>query len=1182
MISSSKISGHILLYRIIIPVFICLITTQLHAQTPTLQDCLGAIPVCQEEYVQTNVYSGYGSFNEIPSTGSCPNNCMDGEKNSVWYIVTVQSNGMMSFEIDPIVSSDDYDWGVYNLTDAECGDIYGDPSIQVACNAAGGSGYHGATGSRSSMGGTSACEGGGNTNKWCADIPVLEGETYVICISNWTQSNEGYTLRFGTSTANIYDDVKPYISWVQESFGCTGETEINFEFSEFILCATIAASDFELLDPNGTPLTILDVIGEACESGGTQDVNYKLILDPSTPVEETGIHSLVIKGPVSDLCANYANFESFDFMVVTDAPYVDFDGLPANGCITDSPKLLEGNRDEGTFSILPDCGSCLEDHGDGTATLTPTLMPVGLYDVTFYYDDGMCENDTTQVILLNSLPAVFELSEGGTFCEGTQGVEITLSGTESMVWYDLKRNGTYLVSRLGTGSALNFNYWDVSGTYTVEASSFCGVSSMNGSCVITEVASPTAYDISGPSYYCENSSGAVITVTNSEGGVTYELLLNGASLSPPITLLGVDASISFPPQTAEGTYTVNGSASGCERLMNGAITIEQKPVPVVEYDFDGLCQWIPTNFTNESQIPDPAVIDSYLWNFDDGGATSTDENPNYTFSNFGDYNVTLTVTSTDGCEDSHTEVVTIVEGINANAGEDQEINYGTSTSLAGSATGGSSSYTYSWEPAEFVVNPASANTNTTNLYEDYTFTLTVNDAGSECYGQSLVNISLKGGPLRADPSATSEYVCSGDGLTLYANPAGGSENYTFHWTSDNDPTLNLTVENPTIASLTQSTTFTVFVDDGYIPLPVSESIFVAVKENPNPYAGSDQAIPFDYYTFLMCEASGEDLEYQWTPGDFIDGSSTIYNPKTVPLQANVQFNVVVTNEWGCWSEDDMEVTVQGGPLGTSAYAAEPILCQYDSLHLFSSASGGGEPWEYIWTVTPGAWTSDEKNPVIYANETGEYTYHLLLKDQQNEVDTNIHVTVNPTPVLDLMLENGFDSINVEYGYVAVCVFDSVYLDAGNPDFFHIWSTGDTNQIIQVGTTGIGSSSQTYSVVVEDDSTGCATCDTINIIYSFAMCSYSIQELNGQELDVILFPNPVNNNLNVSVSGIQKKTEVYITDIAGKRVFYRVTIPENNENWNHEFDFSAIPAGTYLITFSSGGALHTEKIVKGGF
>ncbi|HRP58682.1 MAG TPA: hypothetical protein PK833_00105, partial [Vicingus sp.] len=84
------------------------------APAPTVQDCLGAIPVCQNVYVETNSYSGVGNVpDEIDPDGpSCMNS---GEKNDVWYTFTTQTSGNICFTIDPI-GSDDYDWAVYNLT----------------------------------------------------------------------------------------------------------------------------------------------------------------------------------------------------------------------------------------------------------------------------------------------------------------------------------------------------------------------------------------------------------------------------------------------------------------------------------------------------------------------------------------------------------------------------------------------------------------------------------------------------------------------------------------------------------------------------------------------------------------------------------------------------------------------------------------------------------------------------------------------------------------------------------------------------------------------------------------------------------------------------------------------------------------------------------------------------------
>ena len=115
---------------------------QLLAQVPTVQDCLGAIAVCQEIYVEPIVYTGSGNYpNEINPNQTCPNSCMDGETNSVWYIFTVQQSGILRLAIDPEDPNEDYDWAVYDLTTMRCDQIYNSAAqMQGSCNAAGGAG----------------------------------------------------------------------------------------------------------------------------------------------------------------------------------------------------------------------------------------------------------------------------------------------------------------------------------------------------------------------------------------------------------------------------------------------------------------------------------------------------------------------------------------------------------------------------------------------------------------------------------------------------------------------------------------------------------------------------------------------------------------------------------------------------------------------------------------------------------------------------------------------------------------------------------------------------------------------------------------------------------------------------------------------------------------------------------
>ena len=293
-----------------------LTTTALWAQIPTDQDCLGAIPVCQDIYVQANAYSGTGNYpNEIPSGQSCPGNCMNsGEKNDVWYIFTVQIGGDLGFTITPNNLGDDYDWAVYSLNQYKCQDIYGHVAqMQVSCNWSGTPGVTGPNGNSNL-----SCQNSGGS-PYCAKIPVSEGETYVINISNYTSSQSGYTLDFSGSTAQIYDDVAPELAEVYNNDIICGTTEITFDFTEKVMCSHVTPGKFKLTGPGG-PYEVIGVYGDDCEVGGEMEITYHLSFTPA--IYEDGEYALEIRplAFIQDACGNNAPAQSFPFDVELDSP----------------------------------------------------------------------------------------------------------------------------------------------------------------------------------------------------------------------------------------------------------------------------------------------------------------------------------------------------------------------------------------------------------------------------------------------------------------------------------------------------------------------------------------------------------------------------------------------------------------------------------------------------------------------------------------------------------------------------------------------------------------------------------------------------------------------------------------------------------------------------------------------
>lgn len=270
-----------------------------NAQTPTGQDCLGALPVCQNLYSETRSPSGEGNYtNEINTNTSC---LSDGETNSIWYTFTVNKTGNFGFLITPNDLTDDYDWSLYNITQANCADIFSNLDLTVSCNAAGDSACHGATGA---TGGSNSnfqgygCNGGNSPEN--ALVPVQAGNTYVLLINNWSGSVNGYTLDFGLSDdIGIFDTIDPEVIDIMTN----GNYSFTVQFSENIKCESIAPENFEITGAGG-PYEIRLIEGP-CIVGARYAQQFTFSISPPLA---NGDYTIQMKPnesfPIVDVCDN--------------------------------------------------------------------------------------------------------------------------------------------------------------------------------------------------------------------------------------------------------------------------------------------------------------------------------------------------------------------------------------------------------------------------------------------------------------------------------------------------------------------------------------------------------------------------------------------------------------------------------------------------------------------------------------------------------------------------------------------------------------------------------------------------------------------------------------------------------------------------------------------------------------
>ena len=166
---------------------------------------------------------------------------------------------------------------------------------------------------------------------------------------------------------------------------------------------------------------------------------------------------------------------------------------------------------------------------------------------------------------------------------------------------------------------------------------------------------------------------------------------------------------------------------------------------------------------------------SYLWST--GDVTQT-----LVVQTTGDYWVE--VFNDDGCSNRDTVSVIFNPRPVADAGPNQNIDQGTTTVLEGSATSGTGSYSWEWQPSALLEQNNIPNPTTKPLINPQIFELVVTDEKNCASETDQVLININGSDMTAFPVAEPDNICKGDETIITANVLGGGGDYTYEWTSN--------------------------------------------------------------------------------------------------------------------------------------------------------------------------------------------------------------------------------------------------------------------------------------------------------------------------------------------------------------------------------------------------------------
>lgn len=505
--------------------------TKVRAQ-PTVQDCQGAIKVCNWTFDQPNPFSGSGNVdNEVNSSISCLGG---GEINSVWYTFTTQSAGNVNFTINPYTPANDYDWAVFNLTTASCSDIFTDPSLLVSCNF---SAIPGPTGANN-----------GPLPQNRPVIPVQANEIYVLIITNFSPTNQdGYQLDFSASTAQIFDNVPPAMLNVQQPIRCNTDT-VSLYFNENVNCSQVNAGTFTLTGPDGVH-TITSVYSADCASGAVSSSKFTLHVSPV--LTANGTYTLSLNTPVGDQCNN-----TLDPATAIPLSF-NYAGLIVDSTFSTLADCLQNNGSAGiaiTGGVLPLSYSWVPG---GQTTPIATNLYAGDYTVTVV-DQNNCRVVET-VTVSNPINFAVSYVQIPDTCEKGNGtITVTANGTSgpfSFVW-DVPTNPTLPTQYSLTGNdVLYVDVTDVDGCVIHDSVIVDNI--QNDSLLAAFTATPNPVDILFPQTKLVNSS---------ENFATYKWIVMGNPIvdnpNPVITLPDWG---DYPVQLY--VYDVNGCADTAEQTI---------------------------------------------------------------------------------------------------------------------------------------------------------------------------------------------------------------------------------------------------------------------------------------------------------------------------------------------------------------------------------------------------------------------------------------------------------------------------------------------------------------------------------------------------------------------------------------------------------------------------------------
>jgi len=721
-----------------------------------------------------------------------------------------------------------------------------------------------------------------------------------------------------------------------------------------------------------------------------------------------------------------------------------------------------------------------------------------------------CTTKVTQNITVTAKPAQPTITAGGPTAFCTPGtVTLTSSSASGNQWY---KDGKLISGAINQ----TYNATDT-GAYTVVVTLSSCASDFSKPIVVTAntTASPPVIKASNNTMACQGD-----TVTLFTSSPTNKWFKDGNEI------IGV-TSKSYTA-TSSGFYTVETiNPSGCIRGTSTPIEVSIVPYPVVApiVGATTICAMSTLQLTNATP--------NGVWSSENSGIASVDGNGLVTGVTAGSVVINYSLANANGC----TTVVTQSIAVTAKPTKPTI----SATGSAAFCTPGTISLTSSYSSGNQWFkdgNPIPNATAATYIATDtgeYTVVTTLNNCASEASKPTLVtaNATPSIPIIKAYKTTT---ACQGDFVTLLTSSP------TNIWRKDGNVILGVSSNS---YNATSSGTYTVEATNpnGCIS-GLSTPIVITIVPNPvvNPIVGATTVCAMSSLQLTNATASGV-----WSSEN--NGIATVDNNGLISgvTPGTVAIHYTLANSSGCTTVVTQNIIVTPKPIQPtiSVVSGLTTFCAPGVVSLTSNYPTGNQWYK------DGNPISGETASTYNATDTGSYTVVNTLGNCDSDASNPIAVTVNASPMLDLITGNS--SINI-----------GTSTQLANSTKGGVWSSAD-NTIATVSSNGLVSGINAGDVLIAYTVTntfGCSSVQTILVkVNSFTLLvvdddftNNPINSSKGDALDVL--SNDKLNNLPIPIS----KVSVTITDSNGLNGLTvdnvgRIIIP------------TGAPIGNYTITYT---------------